>query len=105
MKPIKTKAQIRDEIDRQINEYMNSGGEVARIPNGCSGNATNENLFTNSSEPQPRQERTPLTDVIKALDEKKKRPSTTLTKKHRRPKKKMITDDFGEPVRWVWEDS
>ncbi len=104
MKPIKTKAQIRNEINRQINEYMGSGGEVAQIPNGCSGNQNNENLFTHPTESQPKQDRTPLTDVIKALDAKKKKPSTPV-RPERKPRKKLITDDFGEPVRWVWEDS
>jgi hypothetical protein len=43
--------------------------------------------------------------VVSALDsrKKKKTPSKPI-KASKRPKKKLIYDDFGEPVREVWTD-
>lgn len=102
MKPPKTKAQIRAEIEAQIESYLNTGGEVNTIPRGTSGNTDNSKLFASSSSFEPKQERTPVNDVVKELEERKKNKAPTKTKTHAKPKRKLITDDFGEPIRWVW---
>ena len=102
-KPGKTKAQIREELSREIDSYLSKGGEVKNIPNGISGNDSNKNLFSHSTQFEPKKDRTPVTDVIKELEERKKSKNTS-TKRIPGPKKKLITDDFGEPIRWVWED-
>jgi len=105
MKPTKTKAQIRTEIDEQINQYLASGGEVRHIASGISGNPHNTNLFTASTTFEPRQERTPVTDLIKQVEQRRKlKPENQARLPNRRPRKKLITDDFGEPLRWVWVD-
>jgi len=104
MKPIKTKAQIRAEIDSQIESYLASGGEVNAIANGISGNTTNSNLFAHSTTFEPKQERTPVFDIVRDLEERK-RNKPLQSKVSKRPKKKLITDDFGEPIRWVWLDN
>lgn len=104
MKPTKTKAQIRAEIDDQINQYLATGGEVKRIASGISGNQTNTNLFSTSTTFEPRQERTPVTDLIKQVEQRRKIKPETPSKNTSRPRKKLITDDFGEPIRWVWVD-
>ncbi len=104
MKPIKTKAQVRAEIDEQINQYIAAGGEVKQVAKGVSGNMDNTNHFSSSSSFQPKQERTPVTDVIQQVEERRKHKSPTPLKRPPRPRKKLITDDFGEPLRWVWID-
>lgn len=102
MKPGPTKAQVRSELERQIQHYLEDGGEVHAIPRGQSGHTDNSNLFGKQGTNPPRQERTPLDEVVKSLDARKQPQSTQ--NKHRRPKKRLITDDFGEPLRWVWID-
>ncbi len=103
MKPIKTKAQLRAELSLEVERYLAGGGSVDNIPTGVSGNTDNTNLFTASAHFGPRQERTPVNDVIRELDSRKKFKPPTF-KPVAGPRKKLITDDFGEPVRWVWSD-
>lgn len=102
MKPIKTKAQQRAELNDEIERFLQHGGEVKAVKQGMSGNESNINLFSRSSMPfEPKTERTPVTEAIQALDARKQKGPLTPPRK-RRPQKKLITDDFGEPVRWVW---
>jgi len=104
MKPIKTKTQIRSEIEDQINQYLAKGGAVAQIATGTSGNSCNANLFTSSTVFEPKQDRTPVTELIKQVEQRKKQKPLSPPGRPSRPKKKLITDDFGEPLRWVWVD-
>lgn len=104
IKPTQTKAQCREELSRQVDSYLASGGKVNTIPTGVSGNDANVNLFSRSTSFEPKKDRTPVTDVIKVLEERKNNKSRRLKSRRTGPKKKLITDDFGEPVRWVWVD-
>lgn len=102
MKPIKTKIQQRNELNAEIERFLQHGGEVKAVPQGTSGNESNINLFSRSGTPfEPKTERTPVTEAIQALDSRKQKSSAPPPRKHR-PYKKLITDDFGEPIRWVW---
>ncbi len=100
MKPLPTKADIRAQLEAQIQEYLDTGGQVKPIPRGQSGRQDNQNPFSHYTIERNNQSRTPLTHVVKAM-EARKQPSPPEKK---RPKKRLITDDFGEPVRWVWDD-
>lgn len=103
MKPLPTKAQIRAELEKHIHSYLQTGGSVKSVPRGVSGRIDNEApSFSSMGENPPRQDRTPVDDVVKTLEARKHPPKPA--KKHRRPRKKLITDDFGEPLRWVWEE-
>ena len=55
--------------------------------------------------PSPIKNRTYVNDMVAKIDERKrkgiKKPPAKVTK---RPKKKIIYDDFGEPLREVWVD-
>lgn len=101
MKPLPTKAQIRAEMERQTQSYLHGGGTVQSVPRGQSGyNSANQNPFTQYNTHQKPEPRTPLDHVVKTM-EARKHPQAPAKK---RPKKRLITDDFGEPLRWVWED-
>lgn len=103
MKPIKTKTQQRNELNAEIERFLQRGGEVKSVPQGTSGNESNANLFSRSGTPfEPKTERTPVTEVIQALDSRKQKNTASPPPRKRRPYKKLITDDFGEPIRWVW---
>jgi hypothetical protein len=101
MKPIKTKAEIRAELNAQVQQFLLDGGQVADIPRGVSGHADNRNPYALQGENPPKQTRTPVDEVLKALDARKRQKHAPFKA---RPRKKLITDDFGEPLRWVWID-
>ena len=105
MKPTKTKHVLREELNREIQAFLDGGGEVECVARGVSGNLDNKNLFTFAgSDSNMKSDRTPLTEVVKALEKRKKSGVKPANKKKAKPQKKLITDDFGEPIRWVWED-
>ncbi|MFL0810458.1 MAG: hypothetical protein K6L76_08595 [Agarilytica sp.] len=104
MKRAKTKAEIRDEIDRAIGQFIEKGGAVQDIPSGISGREDNSNIFGNATAFEPKKPRTPVTEAVQALEERKSSKHKPESKPKSGPRKKLITDDFGEPVRWVWED-
>ena len=94
------------ELSRLIQEFVESGGEVVNVPSGISGNSNNENLFRSNNKLAPKTDRTPLTDVVLALEERKQNKNDKKRDKEKlkKPKRKLIVDDFGDPIRWVWED-
>ena len=100
MKPVPTKAELRAELERQIQDYLHTGGVVQAVPRGQSGQLDNRNLFGSLGQNPPRQERTPVDKAGQAL-EARKHPHSNI-KKSKRPRKKLLTDDFGEPLRWIW---
>jgi hypothetical protein len=104
VKKIPTKADLRIELQRQINNYTYKGGEIQKIPTGVSGR---ENPHASLKTPlfnEPKADRTPVTEVVAALDSRRKqKPNHKKTTKPA-PKEKIIYDDFGEPLRKVWVD-
>lgn len=101
---IKTKKEIRQELEAQINAYLNSGGEIEGVAQGTSGRELGANLNNAIPLNSEKQTRTLLVDEIQALDERKKSKNSTSSKPEpHRPQKKIIYDDFGEPLREVWE--
>ncbi|OMH38840.1 hypothetical protein [Motiliproteus sp. MSK22-1] len=106
MKRLPTKAQIRTEIEDQVEEFLKQGGEVLEVKTGSTGLVNGELNTNNLGFGQPRQQRTPVQEAIIAIE--KKRQSKLATNKPKKPKpakpqKRVIYDDFGEPVRVVWE--
>jgi len=104
MKIKKSKKQQSDELAKAMAEFLHDGGEIKTIPNGTSGKTENINLFKTSAEFGEKAHRTPLTEVVKTLEERKKSKNKTQPKVTRKRSKKLIVDDFGEPLRWIWDD-
>jgi hypothetical protein len=99
---LKTKKEIRQEMEQEIQQYLNQGGEIATVAQGISGRDTNTNL--NHAVPfsqGEKQTRTLLNDTVKAIDERKQKKKITPTRS--KPQKRIIYDDFGEAIREVWE--
>ncbi len=101
---IKTKKEIRQELENEINQFLSKGGEITDIEQGASGKELGANLNNAIPLNGEKQTRTPLTDEVKALDERKQSKIKPDTKTTGRPKKKIIYDDFGEPLREIWEE-
>ncbi|MBB6521106.1 hypothetical protein [Pseudoteredinibacter isoporae] len=102
MKTAKTKAQIRAEIENQIESFLSRGGEVVQFQKGVSG-LPDGAAIQNSFSPRQVQSRTPVVEVVKAIDARRQVSKTPVAK--RKPKKILLKDDFGDPIRWVWQDS
>jgi hypothetical protein len=106
-KPV-SKADVRAELQLEVERFLNRGGEVESVPRGVSGKDPgdpplflNRRLFT-----EPPLPRTPVPEVVAAIDARRmlnlrRRP---VRKRSRlpQPRRKIIYDDFGEPLRRVW---
>ncbi len=101
MKPTKTKREIREEMDRQMRDYLAHGGAVNEVPQGMSGREDNRAPSVSIFHGQSPENRTLLPEVVAAIEARRRPP--LLAKNHKpRPKKRVILDDFGQPLRWEW---
>ena len=107
MKRKPTKAQLRELLNQEMGQFQSGGGEINTVEPGVSGvqggplKAQETVIFDGKKE-----ERSYVNDVVAAIDSrKKKKPQKSASKsKSKQPTKKLIYDDFGEPLRWVWDD-
>ena len=105
-----TKAELRTQLERQTRRYLNKGGKVKKIPKGVTGADPLKGvpLRWGGLFAEPQSSRTYLPEVVAAIetrrkDRLKRRP---MRKRSRlpQPRRKVIYDDFGEPIRKVWVD-
>jgi hypothetical protein len=98
-----TKAEIRAQLDKAVNDFVNEGGSIQQVAQGISGREASEPI-----RPQlfdgPKTTRTYVNDLVASVDARKggKASAASHSQKSRKPKQKLILDDFGEPVRKVW---
>lgn len=106
-KPL-SKAEIRAQLERETEQFLNGGGEVDSIPRGISGKDPgdpplflNRRLFV-----EPRSTRTLVPEVVAAIEARRQEKLKRRPKRKRsrlpQPRRKVIYDDFGEPLRKVW---
>ena len=96
MKVRNSKEQQRRRLKRDMERFLSHGvsGNDLEQPQG-------RRAFPFSQ--APRATRTDLSEVVAAIDARKRRTTRPPTHK-RRPRRKLIYDDFGEPLRWVWDE-
>jgi hypothetical protein len=99
-----SKNSIRSELRRKTEEYIALGGEIKQHQAGETGEPADKprgrSAFVSGEPPKTR---TYINDVVFALDSRKKKkvsPKASATTKG--AKRKVIYDDFGEPIREVW---
>jgi hypothetical protein len=103
-----TKADIRAHLEQEMDRFLSRGGHVDKIPRGISGRESGAPLVPPARGLfiEPSSERTPVPEVIAAIEARRKQKlkRTPPPKQNRAPKRrrKMIYDDFGEPLRQVW---
>ncbi|MDQ2078504.1 hypothetical protein [Marinimicrobium sp. ABcell2] len=104
MKPIKTKRELRKELDQQMAEYVQAGGEVAEVAPGVSGREDPKGPLTPLFTPRTTIEgRTLVTEVVAAVEARRHpAPPKSKNKPKRQARKRVILDDFGQPLRWEW---
>jgi hypothetical protein len=76
------------------------GGQVNEVPRGLSGRPYANGPLVSIFEGTSHEDRTPLPEVVAAIEARKKPQHQRLQKP--RPRKKVILDDFGQPLRWEW---
>lgn len=107
MKKAVSKADIRDELLQETERFLQQGGNVEEIPRGTSGKDPGDApLFLNRTLfAEPKSQRTPVPEVVAAIEARRAEKFTRKpARKGRiaRPRRKVIYDDFGEPLRRVW---
>ncbi|HEY7883470.1 MAG TPA: hypothetical protein VIC08_00810 [Cellvibrionaceae bacterium] len=106
---IKTKKQVRQELEMAMRDYLDRGGYVNQVASGISGredhNRPLPHVFDKKSETETR---TPLSELVAVIDQRRKpaplKPRSGTPASKRRPRKKIIYDDFGQPLRWEWDE-
>jgi hypothetical protein len=101
IKPTKTRRQLHQELEAQVQEFLTHGGQVNEVPRGLSGRPDANGPLVSIFDGNSQEGRTPLPDVVAAIEARKK-PQLTQKPKKLRPRKKVILDDFGQPLRWEW---
>lgn len=104
MKPIPTKAELRSRLEAETEAFLREGGAVQEVPRGVSGREADAPATRpdQAGERAPREERVYLNDVVAAIEARKRPQASRGAVKPKRPKRRLIYDDFGEPLRWEW---
>ena len=108
MKHLSWKARQHHLIRRRTEEFLARGGRIREVPPGTSGLREGQPVpaFRTFS-PATLSRRTPLTEVVASIEARKKSRKNRHARGPARstgPRRKLIRDDFGEPLRWVWVD-
>ena len=109
MKKLVSKADIRDELLQETERFLEQGGSVNEIPRGISGkDPGNPPLFLNRRLfVEPRSPRTPIPEVVAAIEARRLQKFRYRSQQKRRlppPRRKILYDDFGEPLRRIWSE-
>jgi len=110
VKKIITKAEIRAHLERDMTRFLDKGGHIEKIPRGISGRDEGQSMMLPSRSLfiEPSLERTPVPEVVAAIEARRKAKlkRTPAAKRSRGPqrRRKTLYDDFGEPLRRVWVD-
>ena len=108
MKKPPSKTDLRARLARQTAAFLSSGGTVTELGQGESAYDKTDvppaaPLF--EARPASNATRTPLTEVIAALEARRaaKRSKTKVVRrKAPKRRKQVVYDDFGEPLRVTW---
>ena len=103
MQKVKSKQDIREEVAQAVTAYLSQGGQIQQIHMGVSGREDNAPpQYSSPFSTTERVGRTPVNDTIQAIEQRKYQQKEK-TKKPDKPQRKMLYDDFGDPIRVIWE--
>ena len=105
MKKPPTKRDLRAHLQRQTEAFLTSGGKIREFKVGDSAYDKGKTPATTPLFQTSRVTRTPVNDVIDALEarrEQKKLKAKVVGRRTPRRRKKIVYDDFGEPLRVIW---
>ncbi|MBM97372.1 MAG: hypothetical protein CMI09_16155 [Oceanospirillaceae bacterium] len=104
-----SKDEVREQLNQEIEAFLQRGGEVHQVAHGETGLTDGRYDERAMAFQRQQQERTPVPEVVRAIEERReaskkhRKPSLSSHPRNRQPRKKIIYDDFGEPLRIVWE--
>lgn len=107
VKKLPSKADQRYEIEKQMKDFLNKGKHVNEIARGRSSRDGAENplLAETWQMDASKGAWTYLPEVVDTLEKRRQQKTAKpVAAKAKRPRKRLIYDDFGEPLRWVWVD-
>ena len=101
-----SKNRLRKQLREKTEAFLGSGGKIKKCQPGETGEPADQprarGVFVS---PSPIKTRTYVNDLVTKIDQRKRKsPDKPASKVSKRPKKKIIYDDFGEPLREVWVD-
>ena len=107
LKKPSNKSDLRARLKRQTDAFVSAGGEIKEILPGQSAYDKHTMPAASPIFQESRRAGTPLNDVLAALEDrraaaKKKPKADNQSKSQPKPRKRIIYDDFGEPLRVVW---
>lgn len=106
MKRPPDKSDLRRELEAATKQYLRGGGHVTEVPQGRS--AYHDNVpppyLTDRVFTKPKQSRTPVPEVVAAIEARRGNKKTAVKRRTKKPQSKVLYDDFGEPLRHVWVD-
>ncbi len=102
-----SKSELRDQLDAEVHQFLKQGGKIEQVEMGESGLVDGRyNLHKTgyNGSPPAAQERTPVHSLLATIDSRRKSKSTHTPNRQRTraPRKKVIYDDFGDPIRTIW---
>lgn len=96
----------RERIRQQTAEFLARGGRIRRVPSGTTGMDPDKRRPASSMFSGERQSRTEIPEVVAAIEARKmsmrKRHRTSSRRRKPQPTRRLVYDDFGEPLRWEW---
>jgi hypothetical protein len=106
MKKLQTKAELRAQLEREMRRFLDGGGAIRRVDPGVSAREPGDPPVRHGGDMflQPRASRTPIPEVIAALEARRKPEKKPAAPRTARRRPRVIYDDFGEPLRRIWPD-
>ncbi len=103
-----TKADLRSDLNKDVAAFLSRGGSIEHFEPGETALEARVSPLRTPIFNEPKTERTPVDDVMAALDARRRKnlKRAPARKRGRKPqlRKRIIYDDFGEALRTVWQD-
>ena len=99
-----TKAQKRALLEQEMQNYLSKGGEVEEVDQGISGRENPMQALLPVLFNEKTLKRTDARAELNKVDARKHPKKNAPVARAKTKKKVPVYDDFGEILRWVWDD-
>lgn len=101
-----TKSELRNQLSAEVSQFLKEGGAIKQVEMGASGLVDGKyNSLKGTFDKSSQTTRTPVHGLLATIDSRRGQKTKAVSKTtNKAPKKKVIYDDFGEPIRTVWID-
>jgi hypothetical protein len=98
-----SKAEKRESLTSAVDQFFKDGGKVDEVQQGVSGRENPTQAILPVLFGEKSMTRTDARPALKAIDARKQQ-SFVKNAPIKKAKKVPVYDDFGEILRWVWDD-